>query len=274
MNFLGGLKINLKVGKLLFQGSILIAIIITFLFFNVWGIGSLLSGLGIFFVGTFMAYLVSNGEDLNEKSKQSYPIKEYSTPWIKQWNNNCKDTMVSWLQESPSDFVSKVLLTFVPLSSQTLEYFMELLAQESKVSKREYIKAEREISRSSDVVTDGYLAELLLAQIIYFHIIIFINDQTALLKRNHLTIDSFLDQFHQPMPMSRASMKKYEEELKNSPLSMYQQNVEYYMDFLNFLELKPIEEILVLVDMAFKETYNNNINFIIDELEKNESLAN
>lgn len=255
-------------GRLLFQCSILIAIFVTILFFNAWGIGALLSGLGIFFVGTFMAYLVSNGKDLNDKSDQRYPIKEYSKPWIKQWNDNCKDTMISWNQESSSDFMSKVLLTFIPLSSQTLEYFMELLAHESKVSKREYIKAEREINRSSDIVPDGYLNELLLAQIIYFHIIIFINEETKLLERNNLTADSFLEKFQEPMPMSRTSMRKYENKLKNISFSVYQENLEYYTNFLKFLELKPTEEILALVDLAFRETYNNNIKFIVAELEK------
>jgi hypothetical protein len=50
--------------RIIFPGSILTAIYITFSKFGEWGIGSIFAGIGIFVVGAFISYLLSGGQNL------------------------------------------------------------------------------------------------------------------------------------------------------------------------------------------------------------------
>ncbi len=254
----------LGTAKSIFQLSMILSVVVAVFLFEAWGLFSILAGVGVFTIGTFISFLIAEGKDLDSQTKAT-PNPYDKSPLLEEFNEWCitsKSVMHKWINQADDPFIKKSLLAFITMSIRTLSVFVqsiELAFQTNQISKSEY-KSLVESLREDRTYYSTYKMELLISHFHYFHLVRFINEYSYVLRHKNLSKENFLDLIYDAKDLNWKGMVRY-----NVELEYYYHNefINYYRDTLRMLNMNENDELILrIAKSSYESAYNN----LMDEL--------
>lgn len=260
--------------KFIFQITIILTIFAGIAFFDSIGLGSVLVAVGIFFIGTFISYLISGGRDLDDSNDSILSGNEVKNRYKKQpllqefnnWANASKNVINEWMDNTTDPFIKQSLLLFWVASIDTMSEFVidvDLRYQSDEMAGKEY----KNMIESLKKGRSEYLMHYLLDHIVYYHMYNFTKDYQILLIQNdfiNFTSRSFLKKVDNAKNKNIKAMEKlYNEDLEGFG------NVDskvFVSDFLSLFGVKKNSHLLTgIAEEAFEKSYINTMQKYVDK---------